>query len=162
MAVVLDWVDFRRQQLSVGSAFEWPLGMWEAQGVAVGDVSGGNVAGTLDLPNDHMYSLEGAAANKEDATGSSLRVTWQPRIQQGGTGWHARLELTVTGSLAVVQMRDMLMLRWPIGSPYPGEFSVSVRLDFSTNTNGVVYRSFAWGHYWDKRGLLTETGPRRT
>jgi len=161
VSVSFDFQDFRRQQLSVGTDFEWPLGMWEASGVEVGDATAGVVSGRLDLPNDHIYSLEGAAGQKEDTLGSGLSVHWQPRIQQGGVGWQARLELTVTGAIAVVLMRDMLMLRWPLGTPYPGDVPVRVDIDFHTNTNAVIYRVFAWGHYWDKRALQTTTGPRR-
>ncbi len=160
MSVTGTFADFKLHKHSVGTAFEYPLGTYVLEGVAVGDASAGVVRFDIDYNPGYIYSLEAVSATKQDTTGTDVVVTWQPQIDPGGSGFVVLYDTTLALTRSVALGRDTFR-RLPLSVQYPNLAPVRCQVEFDVNTNTVVYRVAIWGYYWDFRCTRTLTGPFR-
>ena len=149
---------FRLQRQSIGTDFAFPLGQWEAVGIALGDATGGEVGMVKTFDRHYIYSFEGAAVIREDSSSDFARIVWQPQ-NGGGTAWSFGLDMFLVG---IVQRSAInhTQLFLPL-SATDHQADVTAQAGVGINSPLVVYRCNLWGYFWDKRAVLTRSGPVR-
>ena len=160
MAVTADFVNRTLYQQSSGRDRSYPLGIYEFEGVLVGDASGGGVTFQHSYDRNYAYSMEAASGHRTGAGVVHNRVAWAPRIpSDGGVAWNIISQSFNLANESASQSRDVR--HWmPISRPN-SRFQVSILIEFQTNVLAEIYRVHVWGYYWDHRAMLTDTGPRR-
>jgi len=146
---------------SQGSEFQWPLGSWEALGVAIGDASGGAVILTLDFTDNYLFSYEGWNMSATFGTLGNFQTTFRPNIVQGGQSYALTAPLVVGATIDGISPRDMRVTVPMTSGVRGGLVTPQLTITNSANVNTNIYRANAWGHYWDRRSRLTSTGPLR-
>jgi len=153
-----------------------PLGLWGGQALQTGDASGGFVqlsfvpANPTDTPTlddrrrQYVYFIDGA----------TMFASTDPGVLMAETQMHfARANAAITPPVRLPIARNALqgsanqfsadgellprgVQRWPIfwdTQELAGTSNIIVVLVALTNTLATLYRSFAWGRYYDRQIL---------
>lgn len=160
MTVAVVMQEFLLVPTNHSPAFEFPLGQWEAVGVAIGDATGGGVTLTHTFTRQYMWSVEGW--NMTETLGGSpsdFSLTWAPN-NSGTVAWHTMGSGVNDTLLRAVTQRDSV-LHLPVAMSERFDTLPQVIAGAEVNTNLEIYRSNAWGYYWDKRARQQPGGLRR-
>lgn len=159
MSVTFSQDNFVLYQLSVGTDFAVPLGMYVAHGAEVGNGTGGFVELDVDYRGNYLWSLEAISATK-GTLAADVRLNWLPQGFSASTGFVQMLDM-LSGTLSHGTLGRDGTLHLPLSFAERARGTVRCSLQWDVNTDLEVYRGAVWGYYWDHRAVRTSSGPQR-
>ncbi len=158
MAVIQEFQEFHLNQYNDTRDLSRPLGEWEGLGVAIGDVSGGNIVLTLDLGGKFLFSYEAWTMFGTFGITGSFQTTWTPNIIPGGQAYIAGAVGVPFVTVHGIQMNET-HLKFPVsGRAVKGGTPPQLTISAAANLDLMIYRGNAWGYYWDKRAPQLSSG----
>jgi len=159
VSVSAAFAEFTLLRQSIGTEYGFPLGQWQAEGILIGDASGGDVTLLRLFDRAYIYSWEGVSGDKPATSGDSFQLNWFPFLTASAVAWTQSAVFNVVGTQSVVAVRDQTP-NLPLSAQNPTGV-VQAQVIMGANVIGGVFSAKIWGNYWDKRAYLTRSGPIR-